>query len=528
MRVRRRDFLKGIGGLALAAPAVAQPARTRTLRYAPRSDLASLDPVLSTAASTASHGFCVYDQLYGVDDQYRARPQMAEGHSVSDDGLTWLIKLRPGLMFHNGAPVLARDCAASLARWTKRDTFGLNLAARVETFDSTDDRTLRIKLTRPFPVLLDAIGHSGSSPPFIMPEHVAKTDPRTPITDTTGSGPLRFVADEHLAGSRVVYTKFDGYVPRDEPAEQTSGGKRVFFDRVEWNVIPDDATASAALQNNEIDWWEVVQPDLLPMLAKDKAITLAVADRYGSAGFMQFNCQTSPFNNVQLRRIVMEAVDQKEYMSAVAGDFPGAWRTCYSMYTCGLAGVQEVGAEVMAPKKDYGRLRDAVSAVGYNGEKVVVLNATDYNLLAPMGRITADILGKLGFNVELQELDFGTVMQRRGSRQPVANGGWSIFHGLCISPIGTSPPQNMYVQGQGAAGWFGWFDSPEIVSLQAKWIESGTEAERMDILNRMQTVAFDLAPAVPLGQFFSRTAFRSDLSGFLPSAIALMWNMQRG
>src|ERR1019366_6808548 len=176
-----------------------------------------------------------------------------EGHEVSDDGRVWKIRLRSGLLFHDGEPVRASDCVASLIRWSKRDTYGQTLARAVSTWRAADDRTIEIRLRQPFPVLPRALGHYTASAAFMMPERLAMTDPMKPITEAIGSGPYRFLPDEYVSGSHVAYARFDRYVPRDEPAEGTSGGKRVHFDRIEWRIIPDPATAAAALQSGEVD-----------------------------------------------------------------------------------------------------------------------------------------------------------------------------------------------------------------------------------------------------------------------------------
>ena len=282
MAVSRRALLKSSGAalFPLATPAIGRASDRSTLRFVPQANLSALDPIWSTAAITVTHGFCVFDTLYGVDAKLNPHPQMAAGATVSDDGRTWLVTLREGLRFHDGEPVRAQDCAASLERWSKRDTFGQTLGAAVDSFGAADDRTLRVKLKRPFPRFLEAIGKPHSSPAFIMPERLARTDPMKQITEMVGSGPFRFNQSEYVSGARMVYERFDGYVPRAEPPEWTSGGKRVNFDRVEWQVIPDPATAAAALQSGEIDWWEQALPDLIPLLRKAPGIHVQQQDPY--------------------------------------------------------------------------------------------------------------------------------------------------------------------------------------------------------------------------------------------------------
>jgi len=523
--MKRRTLIAGIGAMTLPLPAIAQPDKTRVLTYVPRTNLASLDPLAGQAQVSVTHGYAVFDTLYGLDASYHPHPQMAEGHTVSDDGLTWLIRLRPGLVFHDGQPVLARDCIASVVRWSKRDGFGVTLAAFVDAWESADDRTIRVRLKRPFPLLPSALGKCVTVPAFIMPERLARTDPFKQVTEVVGSGPYRFLPDEYDSGSRAAYARFEQYVPRDEPADMTAGGKRAYFDRLAWKMIPDASTVAVALQTGEVDWWELVQPDLVPLLAKNTGIKVDTFDPFGLPVFMRFNSLVPPFDNARLRKVVLSAVDQSRFMPAIGGDFPGAWRTCYSMFMCGLPQVNEIGASLMAGPKDYDRLRQEVHAAGYNGERVVIINPSDYALLAPVGEIMADTLKRIGMTVDLQQMDFATEMQRRASREPVEKGGWSIFAAFGAPAI--NPAENFYIHGRGAAGWFGWFSNPEIETLRDRWLVSPTEAEQTAVVDQIQRIAFEQAPSIPLGIIATRTAYQRGLTGYQPCSSSLMWNIRR-
>ena len=343
--LRRQILAAGTAALLpLAAPALAQNRRAETLRFVPQSNLTTLDPILTTAGITLNHGYAVFDTLYGTDQNFQPVPQMADGHEVSDDGRTWLIHLRDGLRFHDGTPVLAADCAASLQRWTRRDTFGQTVGAAVETWDAKDDRTLRVRLKRPFPRLLSALAFVGPIAAFIMPARLAQTDPYKPIPELVGSGPFRFVPGEFVSGSRVVYTKFDGYVPRKEPPFLNSGGKVARFERIEWQVIPDSATAASALRNGEVDWWEFADADLVPQLAGSRMVKVQDYDPLGFMAFLRFNSSIPPFDNPRLKQAVLAAVDQSQYMPLITGGDATAWRTAYSMFPVGLPFVTEVGA----------------------------------------------------------------------------------------------------------------------------------------------------------------------------------------
>ena len=411
----------------MPAPAIAQPDQRRVLTFVPRTGLDVLDPVWSTSSVTVDHGFYVFDTLYGVGEMLRPSPQLAEGHTVSDDGLTWTIRLRDGLKWHDGERVLARDCVASLRRWSARDGFGRLLARVVEAWEAADDRTIRIRLKQPCAVLPDALAHPQASPAFMMPERLALTSPTDKVTEMVGSGPMRFLKDEYQQGNRVAYARFEGYVPRDEPPSGTAGGKRMYFDRVNWSIIPDDATAAAGIQTGALDWWEFINPDYVGTMQKTPKLRVEIADRLGTNFIMRFNTIVPPFDNVRLRRVVLSAVEQGDFMPAIAGDVPGNWRTCYSQFACGLPGVTEAGETLMTGPKDLAKLRDAVKASGYNGEKVVLIMAADYSLTAGLAPVAADLLGKLGLKVDLQQMDYGSWMQRRTSRETSDKGGWNVI-----------------------------------------------------------------------------------------------------
>jgi peptide/nickel transport system substrate-binding protein len=524
--MKRRDIMAAAGAATMAAP-LASPARAQranTLRLVPQANLTALDPIWTTAAVTMNHAYNVFDTLYGVDAALRARPQMAEGHEVSADGRTWLIKLREGLRFHDGEPVRAQDCAPSLRRWAARDTFGQTLGAAVDAFEAADDRTIRIRLKSPFPLLADALAKPNSNIAFIMPERLANTDPMTQVTEMVGSGPYRFLPREFIPGSRVAYEKFQGYVPRQEPPEWGSGGKVAHFERIEWHVIPDPATASAALQNGEVDWWEQALADLLPSLRRNRNITVEITDTAGYTGWGRFNHLHAPFNNPAIRRAVISAINQEDYLRAVTANDPDAFRQCRGFWPCGTP----YGADTPAAMPgNLDAARAAIRAAGYNGERVVIINPTDFPTIGPFGQVTHDLFRRLGLNSELVEADWGTVIQRRNSREPVERGGWSVFHTWWPSVSILNPAINAVIRGAGARAWFGWHESARIEELAGQWLAAPDAAAQATIAAAMQQEAFQSVPAMPLGQFFIHTAYRRNLQGVLKGVAPYPWNVRR-
>ena len=519
----RRALLATAAATPLAAPRIARAAPT-TLRFVPQANLTTLDPIFTTATVTINHGYYVFDTLYATDSQSRPRPQMADGHEVSGNGLTWRIHLRDGLRFHDGTPVRAADCAASLARWAKRDPFGQVLNRAVEQWGAPDDRTFEIKLTRPFPLLLDAIGKPDANPAFVMPERLARTDATAALTEMVGSGPYRFLPGEYVSGSRNAYARFDGYNPRTEAPDWASGGKVAHFDRVEWQVIPDSATAASALQRGEVDWWEQPLPDLLPSLA-GQGITTQVDQPAGRLAIMRMNTLQPPFDNVKVRRAVLMAVNQDDYMHAVAGDDPSLSGGCRSLYPCGTPYASETLGSTLI-KGDIRAAKALLDQSGYAGQRVVVINPTDFPTIGPLGQVTADMLRKLGMNVDLQEMDWGSVVQRRTSREPVDKGGWSIFHTFGSAPAYANPAVSALVRGQGAAGWYGWWSSPHAEELVGEWLAATDPAAQARLARQIGDLALEEVATVPLGRFFVKTAFRSSITGVLQGTSPFPWNVR--
>lgn len=528
----RRAFVKGAAAVAalsttggVSAPALAQWDRSKTLKFVPQVALTALDPSFSTAAVTAQHGYHVFDTLYGLDANLKVRPQMVEGHEVSSNGLEWIITLREGLFFHDGEPVRARDCVASIRRWLAKDAFAKDLSKVLDAIEAPDDRNLRIRLKSPFPLLPLAFGKIGSIVLFIMPERLANTDPARPIPEIIGSGPYQFAADEFVLGSKAVYKKFHKYVPRHENPAATSGGKVAHFERVEWHMLPDPSTAGAALQAGEVDWWEQVHPDLAPLLNNNRDIEVRRLDEYGHIPFLRFNSTIPPFNNPATRRAIVGMVNQSEYMSAIIGGDTSLFSDCHSFYPCGTDYGRPSQPDPMA-SVNLDAVKESLKAAGYQGEKVVVVNAADHPTLGPLGQITHDLLKKVGMNADIAETDWGSVLARVQNRGPVEKGGWNIYHSAWGGLSCIHPPTNAAMRGLGGAGWSGWYESAEMELLNTKWLESTGDGDRREIAARMQALAFKEAPSIPLGQFYTNTAYRRSLTGIVgPRAVP--WGVKR-
>src|SRR5215469_14290665 len=509
--MKRRDVLKSAvaGAAALAAPRIVQAEGAKTITFTPHADLASVDPVWTTADITRNFSLAVYDTLYGYDADFNVQPQMIDGAAVENDGRQWDLTLRDGLAFHDGTPVLARDCVATIQRFAKRNPFGGALMARTDEISAPSDKVIRFRLKKPFALLPNALAEVYCA---IMPERLAQTDAMQQVTEAVGSGPFRFIASERIPGQRVVYEKFDKYVPRkDGTPSFNAGPKIVYVDRVVWNFIPDDSTKAAALAQGEIDWWENPAIDLIPQLRRNKDVTLTVKDRTGEIGCLRFNHLYPPFDNAAIRRVVVSAMDQREVMTAVAGSEASLIKTDVGLFVPGTPMASAVGVEITRGPKDLDKIKKELSAAGYKGERVVVLAASTIPVIYAEAQVAIDVLQKIGMNIDLQTLEWGSVVARRASREPIDKGGWNIFYTYLGGMGNISPGPDIAIRASGLDAWFGWPTDPEMEALRDAWFDALDLPAQQKICRQMQEQFWQNPSYVPLGMFDQPTAFRSDL-----------------
>jgi peptide/nickel transport system substrate-binding protein len=526
--MKRRDFLAGSAALTLAAPAVWAAGDPKLLKFVPQADIALLDPHFASALVTRNYAYMVYDTLYGVDETGSPKPQMAAGHVIEDDGKTWKITLRDGLRFHDGDKVLARDAVASLKRWSKRDVYAISVFSQVDDLSAVSDTVLQFRLKRPFRLLADLLAKPTPYASAIMPERLALIAPGQQVTEIVGSGPYRFVMSERVPGSLAVFKRNDAYVPRtDGPPIGTTGPKIANFERVEWHTIPDAATAAAALQSGEVDWWEQPTTDLLALLRKDPNITVDIIDTLGYQAVLRFNHLYPPFDNVGVRRALLGAFSQTDMMQAVAGEDRSMWKDGVGFFSPASPLANDAGMEVMNSPRDLSKVKRELAAAGYNGEKFSFLVPTDLPAINAMSEVAADIFKQLGMNMDYQSLDWATTAQRLLSQEPLDKGGWSLNANYAPGFSVMSPAAHSFLRGLGRRSLFGWPTMPRVEELRSEWIDATDPEEQKRLCREIQLQAFQDVPYIPLGAFFFAAAYRRNLTGILKSGIPLFTNVRR-
>ena len=519
----RRSLLALSGLLLLTAPASAQS--DKTLRVVMHSDLKILDPVWTTAYIVRNHGYLIYDQLFALDDKLEIKPQMVDTWTVSDDQLTWTFKLREGLKWHDGTPVTSADVLPSIKRWTDKDALGGLLAKSTKEMKATDERTFQIVLKEPFGMMLKALAKSASVPLFIMPKRVAETPVAQQISDTTGSGPFIFKKDEWKAGEKVVYVRNPDYKPRAEPPSGLAGGKVAKLDRVEWVWIPDNQTQLNALIQGEIDMIETLAHDLLPMAEKDKNVEVIVPDPLGSTYVLRYNWKQPPFNDVRYRRAATLALNQKDFLQAAIGD-PRYYKECNAMFGFGTPLETSAGMQGMLDSR-FEESRRLLKELGYDGTPIVVLQTSDNPVLTNLGPVTKTLLERGGFKVDVQSMDWQTLVARRARKDPVAQGGWNIAQTAAAAVLLLDPVNNHYAEASGDRAQFGWPLDEEIEKLRIQFIREGDPKKQLEIAEKVQSRIISEGVTVPLGQFQIPLARRKNVSGNVMSPVTVFWNIEK-
>jgi len=494
----------------------------------PEVDLKVLDPVWTTALITGKHALLVYDTLFAPDRQQRVHPQMVERYVRDEDGVTWRFELRAGLGWHDGTQVTARDCVASIRRWAARSTSGKTMMERAERLDPLDDKSFILRFKEPFGLVPETLGRSLA---FMMRAADAETDPFTQIKTAIGSGPFMFLPDEWQPGARVAYRRNPDYRPRPEPADGYAGGKLAKVERVEWTIIPDPATATAALLAGEMDYLTNPVADNLPLLRDDPNVAIGVLDPLGWQFHIRMNSLAPPFDNAKARQGLQMLVEsQQEAYLAATGMTGELGKVCLAPFVCGSPNETMTGTEQVAAY-DPDRIRSHFQEAGYRGEPLVVMDPTDQSYLHMLAQVLAEHMKKVGLNVDLQAMDWSTLVSRRAVKAPPSTdrGGWHIFptawpSATMMDPF-LNPPLDASCDGK---NWFGWPCDAELSQLRLAYIAAPNDDARHRTVEAIQRRFFEAAPYAYAGQYFPQIAYRKDrLRGVIGLAAPVYWNMEK-
>jgi len=511
--------------LASAFVVTAPAVQAQTINAVMHSSVRVLDPIMTTAHITRNHGYMIYDTLLATDAKNEIQPQMVEKWEASADGKSYTFTLRPGLKWHDGTPVTAEDCVASIKRWAEQDKMGQMMTGQMSEMKVIDANSFVMVFKEATDIAVRALAKPSGIAPFMMPKRIAETPSTQPIKEFIGSGPFKMVAAEFKPGLQVVYEKNTDYVPRKEPASGLAGGKVVNVDRVKWVAMPDAMTSVNALINGEIDYLEQMPYDLLPLVENNPDIVLDVFDPQGYQTVMRMNFLNPPFDNKKVRQAAMYAVGQEDVLQALVGN-PKYFKTCAALFGCGLPYESQAGAEVTV-KPNIARAKELLKEAGYKGEPVVILQPTDAASVKTQPVVIGQALRAAGFNVQMQAMDWQTLVTRRASQASLADGGWNIFATNNVMAEALDPLRAFGVAANGKQAWFGWPDVPQIEVLRKQFALTTDLAEQKKLANDIQALVVEEGVLLPMGQYYVPAAIRKTLSKPVEAPVPVFWNMKK-
>ncbi|MCC8430445.1 ABC transporter substrate-binding protein [Reyranella aquatilis] len=523
----RKSALAIVAAASVGAFAAAAPAQAQTLKVVMHSDVKILDPIWTTAYIQRNHGYMVWDTLFAMDEKFEVKPQMVDKYDVSADKLTWTFTLRDGLEWHDGKPVTAEDCVASIKRWAARDSMGQKMMASVADLKVVDPKTFVMTMKEPYGLVLQSLGKPSSNVPFMMPKRVAETDPNTQIKleDVVGSGPFIFKADEWKPGEKTVYVKNAKYKPRAEAPSGLAGGKVVKVDRVEWIWIPDVQTQVGALQNGEIDMLESPGHDLLPLLAKDKNVKLLSFNPTGNQYAFRFNSLAKPFDNPKIRHAVFVAFAQEDFLKATIGD-PQWYKVCKAPFVCGTPLATDAGmADVL--NGNAAKAKQLLTEAGYDGTPIVLMQSTDLQVLTNLAPVAKAQMERAGFKVDMVSMDWQTLVARRVKKDPPTQGGWHAFLTSWVAADILNPVMAGYFNASCDKAMFGWPCDAEIEKLRDQFSKETDPAKQLAIVEALQKRWVDYPTHINVGQWYAPLARRNNIDGNLTAPVPVFWNVTK-
>ncbi len=523
MNVFRKAILAAtcVGSLvAMAAPASAQT----TLRVVMHSDLKILDPIWTTAYIVRNHGYMIYDVLLAQDEKGEIKPQMVEKYEAAADGKSYTFTLRDGLLWHDGQPVTSEDCIASIKRWAAKDSLGQKMMTFVDTIAAVDAKTFTIKLKEPTGLVLLGLSKPSSNVPFMMPKRVAETDPGKQIDDFIGSGPFVFLKDEWKPGDKTVYAKFDKYKPRAEPASGMAGGKVVKVDRVEWRAISDAQQAVNALSKGELDMVEQPSHDLLGTLKKDPNVSVIISPPLKGQYVFRPNHLHKPFDNPKIRQALWYAFNQEDFLMATIGD-PDYIKECKALFICGTPFASTKGMDGLLTSNTK-KAQELLKEAGYDGTPIVLMHSTDLKVLTNLAPVAKSLMEKAGFKVDMQSMDWQSVVARRAKKDPPNAGGWHAFLTAWVAADVMNPVSTAYLNSSCDKALFGWPCDAELEKLRDDFARETDPAKQKAIAEAVQLRAIEVTPEIPVGEYVQPVAMRKNVKGFVTAPAPVFWNIE--
>ncbi len=527
--IATRGLVKGTAAavvLSLSLGGAATKAAAETeLRVVPHAGLKILDPIWTTAYISRNHGYMIYDTLFGLDAEGNIQNQMVDSVTRSDDGLTVTLTLRDGLMWHDMQPVTAADAVASIERWGSRDAMGQKLMSFTESLVADGDKNIVFKLSVPTGLVELALSKPSSNVPFMMPARIAATPGSEQIEEYIGSGPYKMNMEEWEPGVKVVYDKFDAYVPRSEPASGFAGGKIAKVDRVTWTPNRDIQQAINSLNAGEVDIIESVPADLIPLVKAGGEAYIKDANKPGLQYTARFNLLHPPFDDPKVRQALLYAFNQEDFLEALIGN-ADYYQTCKALFGCGMPFESTAHMDGLL-ESNFAKAKELLAESSYNGEPVLLMHSTNVPVLTNLAPVAKQLMEAIGMNVDMQSMDWSTLVARRSKKDAPADGGWNMFltawtMGDLINPLAMA-----FLNSSCDQALFGWPCNEKIEDLRDQFAKATSIEEQKRLIDEIQAAWVEYPTHIHLGQWNSPSALRNGVDGYLQPGVPVFWNITK-
>jgi peptide/nickel transport system substrate-binding protein len=485
-----------------------QPRVGGVLKVAMIGEPPTLDLHATTAVITQQIMWHVLETLYTYDKQYNAIPLLVESHSVSDNGRTYTFKLRRGVKFHSGRDMNAEDVALSLKRWGRIATPGKAVFKTVEAVEAKDPLTVVMSLKEPSAVLIMALARPNNGAVIYPKEVMAAGD--GPIKEYIGTGPFRFV--EHRPDRHIRLARFKEYGARSEPAN-FFGGKRVaYLDEIRFIPVPDVAVRLAGAESGEYHFAQQIKQDQYERI---KTIKTLVPDIIKPSGWSTavLNHKQGIMTDRRIRQAMQAALDMEPIMAAGFGDKAFYRVDASLMHVETPQWYSKAGAELYNqrnPEKAKKLLKEA----GYTGQPVRWITTKEYEYMYKNALVARQQMEAAGFKVDLQVVDWATLVQRRNKPEL-----WDIFStAITFNP---EPALNTGVQ----CNWPGWW----CLEDKEHWLDSASREsdprKRKAMWDKVQQLFYEDVGRIKFGDWFGLQVYGKDLRGFVTSNEQAFFNV---
>ncbi|MBP2227876.1 peptide/nickel transport system substrate-binding protein [Azospirillum agricola] len=468
----------------------------------------TLDPVGVTSDLVSIITQHVFETLYTFDAEWKIVPLLASAQpTVSADGKTYAFPLRGGVTFHDGSPMTAEDVVASLERWTRLSPRGKTTAPMIESIKATDASTVTVTLKESFTPLLALLAMNNGAA-AIVPK--GQIDGAAPLKQFIGTGPYKLL--EHKPDQHIRLVRFDNYTSPQGPASGYGGARAPKIGEVRFVPVPNAATRVAGMLAGQYQFADSLPAEMLGRFKNSPSVKPVIVKPFGFP-LMIMNSKTGVLANQTLRQSVLAALTPGDMMLAGFGD-PAFFATEGSIYSPGTPFYDAASAKPYSdnnPKK----AAELRKSAGYKGEPIRIMTSTQYDFLYKMSLVAQAQLQAAGYTVDLQVLDWATLLQKRGDEK-----AWDAFftyHTFVPEPSLITVLNPSYP---------GWWDTPEKREALAAFNREPDAAARKGKWVELQKLFYSEVPSIKVGDFYNLAAASDKLKNYTPAPWPFFWNAE--